>query len=120
MANQNTVYSGNVLTSGVTRNARVGATGNAKQAVPSSSFVNGFGAKTDAYNLHITNVTLNINSHDGTLHVDFNIRNTETVESFFDDITVMNNIKRSKSDAVKKHYAELMTLLALSDEEKDK
>ena len=118
MANQHTVYSGNVLTSTVTQNTRLGA--NAKQAGPSSSFVNGFGAKTDAYNLHITNVTLNINSHDGTLHVDFNIRNTETVEAFFDDMTIMNKIKGSKSEAVEKHYAELLTLLALSDDEKDK
>jgi hypothetical protein len=96
------------------------AIGSRVQTLPSSSFANGYEAELDAYDLYLTNMSLTMTPYDGTLHVDFTVRDTQKVEKFFKDINILNKIKKSKSKAVQKHYEELMTLLALTKEEKDK
>jgi hypothetical protein len=90
------------------------------QTLPSSSFANGYEAELDAYDLYLTNMSLTMTPYDGTLHIDFTVRDTQQVEKFFKDLNTMNKIKGSQSEAVINHYEELMTLLALTKEEKDK
>lgn len=83
-------------------------------------YVNGHQADVSAYKLHMTAMSMSAGQFEGSLVLDFAVHDTTAVSGFFNDLNTMNKIKGSKSKAVKKHYAELLTLLALSDEEKDK
>jgi len=119
MANITATYSGKVLTSGSV--GSIGANSNAKsQSIPSNSYVNSYQADVGAYKLHISSVSLSVGQFEGSLSMGFTVRDTTALPDFFNDMTIMNKIKDSKSDTVKNHYAELLTLLALSNEEKDK